>query len=80
MSFGNQAMADFGDAIRALKRGNHVQRDNGPRVALWPLDFGMGRVPYLVAWGQATNGPVIWHPSQHDLLATDWIIIEKGLD
>lgn len=84
---------DFGQAIKHLKSGNKVARSgwNGKGMFLvllnfdkqyWNIpEFNNQEYPLLnsIAMKTATNEILIgWLASQTDMLAEDWILIEKG--
>jgi hypothetical protein len=71
---------DFGDALRAVKAGKKVQRDEwngkGMRVGLYPASSTEWlSQPYLYLI--SLKGVVPWTPSQTDVLSDDWRITNE---
>jgi hypothetical protein len=69
---------DFGTAIAALKRGDRVTRFgwNGP--GQWLQLYRPDQLDYLpfVRLSTVQGKRVPWTPSQTDVLAEDWIIMD----
>lgn len=85
-------MLDFGDAIRELKKGNKVSRQgwNGKGMYLLYVQsnaYGITEKINLelpkesllpwVGMKTADNKFVPWLASQTDILAEDWVVIDK---
>ncbi|HXK19942.1 MAG TPA: MW1434 family type I TA system toxin [Polyangiaceae bacterium] len=62
---------DFGDAVRALKEGKRVARASWPKMV---LQFTDGQV--LRDRDGNSGKKDYWLPSQNDVLAEDWEIVE----
>lgn len=80
---------NFGKALKALKQGRCVAREgwNGKNMFLFLFDDSFDNFPIegllsydvlpCICIKTATNDIVLgWHPSQLDMLATDWIEVE----
>lgn len=70
----------FGEAIRALKDGKRVAREgwNGRNMHLYLRSFVAGDYePCIVMFTAQGKHQPGWLASQADMLATDWIIVER---
>ena len=77
---------DFAVALRELKEGNRVARNGWNGKGLWlelqrPDAHSKMTLPYIfISYPEdAQNTPgarVPWLPSQTDLLADDWMVVE----
>lgn len=77
---------DFSDVLRFLKKGHKFSRQGwngkGLHIAMqFPDDNSKMTLPYLYIEypADANNTPGArgtWSPSQTDLLATDWVVVE----
>jgi len=70
---------DFGEAIKALKRGERVSRLGWNGGGQWielqrPDDHSKMSLPYLFI-STVTGQLVPWLASQTDMLAEDWTIV-----
>lgn len=72
-------MMDFGNALRLLKEGSHLQRKgwNGKDMYIAyqsPTPLSKMTLPYIYM-KMADNNLVPWLASQTDILAEDWKIV-----
>jgi hypothetical protein len=69
---------DFGEAIRALKRGQRVAREGWNGKGMWidiqpPRSESEMTLPYIFM-KTADGNFVPWLASQTDILAEDWVV------
>lgn len=72
-------MANFGEAIEALKQGYSVARKGWNGKGMWlslqePDEFSKMTLPYIYM-KTACDNQVPWLASQTDMLAEDWEIL-----
>ena len=63
---------DFGNALNALRVGNKVSR--GPWIAEAWLVLSKDEPTIMIENGRGPQ--MAWTPSQYDVLATDWEIVD----
>lgn len=76
----NKPKMNFQDALAAAKNGHKIAREGwngkGQNVsAQFPDEHSMMTAPYLYLFN-AQGGFVPWVPSQGDLFAEDWGVVE----
>jgi len=73
-------MTNFSEALAAVKQGNSIQRIgwNGKGLlvkAQFPDENSKMTFPYLyIEYPDGSKCP--WHPSQTDIMADDWAVID----
>lgn len=72
---------DFGEALRALKAGQRVQREGWNGKGMWlemqrPDEHSKMRQPYIFIM-PVGGEPVPWVASQPDLIEEDWRIVDS---
>jgi len=70
-------MKTFEKALVVLKQGGKVTRKVWDSEIMNVHTYGRGNK--ITLWFRVKeNFSVPWHPSQEDVLANDWIILEEG--
>jgi hypothetical protein len=68
---------DFGDGLRAIKRGERITKKDwqGSMLELQTVRVsGNVETPYIFKVDDTTKTP--WHPQQADILSRDWVIVK----
>ena len=68
----------FDEAIKAIHENKVVKRETWQNMTLALMYFNMKPMPLNFFACKTEAGLYIWHPTQADLLATDWSIVGEN--